>query len=323
MADTQPAPSLDTKSGPESEVRAPAGSDPRANLARKFDRGVSLLAWGYNEESLIEDFLKRGTAILNATVEDWELVFIDDGSTDRTGDLADAFARWEPRVRVLHNDRNRNVGYSCKRAIQSATKEYLLWQTVDWCYDISQLRIFLELTRHFDVVQGIRPTPIRLFSYIPVLRSIYRVRSRSDDFRKAIVSLSNYYLITILFGVRFHDFQNVTIYPSKLIQSVALNTNSSFLNPECLLRTYEKGATYIEVPIKFIPRTEGQAKGAKLSAIARSVRDIFSAFVIWGYRFRWTQRINRGKRRIFRVAEPFHLDDKVLSLVIPLFKNFQ
>lgn len=298
-------------------------SDPAESLSRKFDRGVSLLAWGYNEQDLIEEFLRRGTQIMDATVDDWELIFINDASTDRTGEIADAFAREEPRVRVLHNDRNRNVGYSCKRSIQAATKEYLLWQTVDWSYDISQLRIFLELTRHFDVVQGIRPTPIRLLSYIPVLRSIYRVRTRSDDFPKAIVSLSNYYLITILFGVRFQDFQNVTIYPTKLIQSVELNANSSFLNPECLLRTYQTGASYIEVPIKFIPRQGGEAKGTKLTAIARSVRDILLAFLTWGYRFRASNETVRTERRLFRVSEPFHLDENILALVLPLFKDFR
>ncbi|MGD0720823.1 MAG: glycosyltransferase [Roseiarcus sp.] len=298
-------------------------SDPAERLSRKFDRGVSLLAWGYNEESLIEEFLRRGTQIMDVSVDDWELVFIDDGSTDRTGEIADAYSRREPRVRVLHNDRNRNVGYSCKRSIRAATKEYLLWQTVDWSYDITQLRLFLELTRRFDVVQGIRPTPIRLLSYIPVLRSIYRVRTRSDDFRKAIISLSNYYLITILFGVRFQDFQNVTIYPSKLIQSVELEGDSSFINPECLLQAYKSGATFIEVPIKFVPRAEGLAKGTKIRSIVRSLRDIFVAFYKWGYRLRRDLRLNSTQKRIFRVSEPFQLPDDVILLTVPLFKDYR
>jgi hypothetical protein len=183
--------------------------------------------------------------------------------------------------------------------------------------------LFLELLLHYDVVQGIRPTPIRLLSYIPVIRSIYRVKTRSDNFRKAIVSLSNYYMLRILFGAHFHDFQNVTFYPTKLLQSVDLGGNSSFVNPECLLRTYEKGARFIEVPIPFIPRSTGLPKGTRLTSILKSVRDILSAWLNWGIRFRRQTIGRRNARPIDRVAEPFHLNDRVLEIVLPLLKCFR
>ncbi len=304
---------------------APAVRQDNANplALPKFKHSVSLLAWGYNEEALVESFLDRAVALLDAAVVDWEIVFVNDGSTDRTGELLDTYARREPRLKVLHNDRNRNVGYSSRRAIAAASKEFLFWQTADWSYDIRNLRIFLELLNHYDVVQGVRPTPIRLFSYIPVIRSIYRVKTRSDNIRKAVVSLSNYYLLRILFGVKFQDFQNVTFYPTRLLQSVDLRGNSSFVNPECLLRTYETGARFIEVPIRFLPRTSGFAKGTKFKSIIKSVRDIFSAWVRWGIQFRRRIRLRRAERPIHRIAEPFHLDDSVLQLVFLLLKNYR
>lgn len=280
-----------------------------------------MLTWAFNEEGLVDAFLTRAVELLDANVEEWEIVFVDDGSTDRTGEIVDAWAKRDPRVRVIHNERNLNVGTSCKRAIKAASKEYLFWQTTDWSYDISNLRIFLELLRHYDVVQGIRPTPIRLFSYIPFIRSVYRVKTRSDNFQKAIVSLSNYYIIRVLFGVQFQDFQNVTFYPSKLLQSVELKGDSSFLNPECLLRTYEKGARFIEVPIPFIKRTQGIAKGTKLTSIIRSVRDVFTGWLKWGVNYR--NRVKRfGDGRIHRVSQPFHLETDVASLIVPLFRDF-
>lgn len=288
----------------------------------KFTRSVSLLTWGLNEELLLEDFLGRAFALMDATVEDFEVIFVNDGSTDRTAEILAEFAAREPRLKVITNELNMNVGRSCRRAIASASKDFLLWQTVDWAYDLANLRILLELLNYFDIVQGVRPVPIRLLSYIPVVRSIYRVRTRSDDFRKAIVSLGNYYLLRILFGVPFHDFQNITLYPRSLIQSVDLAGDSSFINPECLLRTYERDVRYIEVPIPFLPRKQGQAKGTKLSSINRSIRDILAAWIRWGWQFRLRQR-NEGRRRIFRVSEPFHLDEDIIRLTIPLFKQFR
>jgi len=290
--------------------------------ARKFQGSLSMLAWGYNEEESVEAFLNQAVALLDEIVHDFEIVFINDGSSDRTGEIADAYAQLEPRLRVFHNKKNLNVGLSCRRAIKEARMDYLFWQTVDWSYDLCNIRVFLELLNHFDVVQGIRPTPIRLLSYIPLVRSIYRVKSRSDSVSKAIVSLGNYYLIRILFGVPFHDFQNVTFYPTRLIQSVDLRATSSFINPECLLKVHSRGASFIEVPIPFIPRNVGRAKGTRVLSILRSVKDIFISWFLWGRLLR-TRRPSLTEHRIFSVSNPFSLDEVVLRIVIPLLKVFR
>src|SRR5262249_7655972 len=162
---------------------------------------------------------------------------VDDGSTDRTPEILQNFARLEPRLRVIRHPRNLNVGFAFRTALAAAGKDYFFSQTVDWSYDLSKLRVFLELLRHFDVVQGIRPVPIRLFSYIPVIRSVYRIQRRSDTFYKAIISLTNYYILRILFGARFHDFQNITFYPTKLVREIKLVGRTSFTNPEILLKS--------------------------------------------------------------------------------------
>jgi glycosyltransferase involved in cell wall biosynthesis len=289
----------------------------------KFGRGVSLLAWGLNEEDLVDAFLDRAFALLEAAAVDYEIVFVDDGSTDRTPELLAAYARKEPRLKIIRHDRNQNVGIACRTAVSNASKEFLFWQTVDWSYDVKNLRIFLELLNHFDVVQGIRPVPIRLLSYIPVLRSIYRVNKRSDTFRKAAVSLGNYYLLRLLFGAKFHDFQNITFYPTGLAQSLGMVGRTSFVNPEFLLKSYARGARIIEVPIRFIPRTQGEGKGTKFRTVLRSVVDTFLNWLAWGIKFRRDARQNGENRKIWRVSEPFVLDRKVLEIVIPLFEDFR
>ncbi len=292
-------------------------------LTEKFERSVSMLAWGYNEEELVEGFLDRAFALLEKTVADYELVFIDDCSTDRTGQILADYARRQPKLRVITHETNLNVGIACRRAVAEARKEFLFWQTVDWSYDLTYLRIFLELLKYFDVVQGIRPAPERLLSHIPVIRSIYRIKSRSDNLQKAIVSLSNYYLLRLLYGVKFHDFQNVTFYPAKLVQSLTLVGKSSFINPELLIKTHALGARFIEVPIGFIPRQAGEAKGTKVRSIVRSVRDVFGNWFDWGLKLRLERRRANLPDQIFRVSQPVHLDEDVLKVVIPLFKCYR
>jgi len=294
----------------------------QANALPKFDRSVSMLAWGFNEEESLESFFDRAFALLEATAENFELVFINDGSADRTGAIADAYALREPRLRVLHNERNLNVGISSWRAIKAARNEILFWQTVDWSYDIRHLRVFLELTKHFDVVQGVRPVPIRLLSYIPVLRSIYRVRSRSDSLRQAIVSLANYYVIRILFGVRFHDMQNVTFYPTGVAQSLDLQSTTAFANPEGLIKAKARGLEFIEVPIGFLPREAGESKGGRIDFVIRSAIDVVRHWLKWGWRLRLGNRAEIAKP-IYRVAEPVFLEEEIIHLTARLFKEFR
>jgi glycosyltransferase involved in cell wall biosynthesis len=293
------------------------------NCSNKFDRSVSLLAWGLNEEDLVEGFLDRAFALLEKEVIDYEVIFVNDGSTDNTAKILDAYCRNEPRLKIINNSQNVNVGISCRRAIQAASKEFLFWQTVDWSYDIDELRIYLELLKYYDVVQGIRPVPERLLSYIPVLRSIYRIKGRSDNLWKAIISLSNYYVQRILFGVHFHDFQNVTFYPTKFAQSLDLRATTPFLNPEMLIKAYYRGARFIEVPISFIPRSMGEAKGTKVVTVLCTITDILKHWLCWGWKIRFLRAKRQTLGVIQRVARPIHLPDEVLQLVIPLFKKFR
>ena len=292
-------------------------------LTEKFDRSVSMLAWGYNEEALVEDFLDRAFALLEDTINDYELVFVNDASTDRTGQILADYAQKEPRLRVITHETNLNVGFACRTAIAGAQKEFLFWETVDWSYDLTYLRIYLELLRYFDVVQGIRPAPERLLSHIPVIRSIYRVKSRSDTLRKAVISLSNYYLLRLLYGVDFHDFQNVTFYPTALVQSLTLMGTSSFVNPELLIKAHAQGARFLEVPIRFIPRQKGEAKGTKLRTVVRSVRDVLGNWLQWGLRLRLERRRLRRPDQISRVSQPVYLDEEVLNIIVPLFKCYR
>ena len=256
----------------------------------RFDRSVSLVSWAFNEEELIEDFLRRADALMAANVEDYEILVVDDGSKDRTPEILARLAAEMPRLRVLTNEVNRNVGYSSRRAVASASKEYLFWQTVDWSYDISLLRVFLELLKTHDVVAGVRRAPVQvrlgLFKPVAILLQLFGLKHltrRSDTIRKAMVSVINYSLIRVLFGLKLSDYQNVVFYSSKLIQRIlkTAEANSSFANPELLYKAYCLGASIVEVPISFIPRVAGEAKGTRFAAIKASVKDVFRFWWKW------------------------------------------
>jgi len=107
------------------------------------------------------------------------------------------------------------------------------------------------------------------------------ITRRSDTVGKAVVSLLNYILVRLLFRLPLSDYQNVTFYPTTLIQSIQYEARSSFVSPEGLLKCHWRGASIAEVPISFIPRTGGCAKGTSARAIYASVTDIFHLWWRW------------------------------------------
>lgn len=247
--------------------------------------GLSMLGWALNEEENISGYIDRAGTLLAALTDDFELVLIDDGSTDRTWDLIADAQRTRPWLKAHRNERNRGSGYNTKRAIALATRDYLFWQTVDWAYDIRGLMAALPQLQEVDVLQGVRVGTATASG----------IGRRSDSAYKGVVSIVNYWLIRGLFRLPFGDFQNVTVYPRALIQSVTFETESSFTNAECLLKTWWKGATFREVEVPFLKRQRGRGTGTKPTAIFKAIRDIGSWWLRW---IVFGRRVDRQRGRI-------------------------
>jgi glycosyltransferase involved in cell wall biosynthesis len=254
---------------------------------------LSMLGWALNEEPNIADYIDRAEKFLASLTSDFELVVIDDGSTDATIRIIEERQRSRPWLKLHRNGRNRGSGYNTKVAISLARKQYLLWQMVDWSYDLSRLAEYLPyLGRDCDVLQGIRRGTVSI-------KGLFH--ERSDTTWKGIVSVVNYLLVRALFRLPVYDYQNVTVYPTHLIQSVALESQSAFTNPECLLKVWWKGATIREFPVPFLKRRKGVAKGTRLRVVLRSIADIFYWWCRWIVLGR---RSDKGKGRVI------HLDDR-------------
>lgn len=248
-----------------------AGGVSEQTVPAAFRPTVSMLGWGLDEEENLPRYLARAEQFLRSVADDFELIVVDDGSTDRTWTIATEAQRTRPWLKLLKNDRNRGAAYSAKRAIREATKDYVLWQTVDWAYDITALTAAFPSLREYDILQGVRLNALTATAF----------SLRSDSTWKGLVSHTNYRLVRLLFGLPLNDYQNVTVYPRGLLQSFEFETDSSFMNPELLLKAWWSGASFKEVAVPFVRRQGGVAKGTRWPSIARSIRDIFYWWLVW------------------------------------------
>lgn len=236
-----------------------------------FRPSLSMLGWALNEEPNLAEYVTRAEAFLRSVSDDFELVLIDDGSTDGTWALAAALQNGRPWLKPLKNDRNRGPGFCYRRGISAASKTYFMAQTVDWAYDIDAFRpLFHELQR-YDILQGVRRGEF----------SFGTLHSRSDNLYKGIVSLTNYALIRVLFQLPFADFQNITVCPTRLAQPLQLESEGSFTNPEVMMKLYWGGASFLQVPVSFHKRGKGKGTGTRTGAIVRSIGDIVRSWLRW------------------------------------------
>ena len=231
-----------------------------------------MLGWGLNEEANVGRYIERAEATLRKATDDFEVILFDDGSTDRTYEIAVEYARSRPWLRVVKNPGNRGPAYCMRQGFPLATKDYVFWQTCDWAYDIEIMLSRVDLLQQFDVLQGVRFGSLSLKGM---------AESRSDSFRKGVISAVNYWLVRGLFGLPLSDYQNVTLYPTELARSIYLQSSSSFANPEMLLKSWWKGTSFQEVPVAFIKRTQGVGKGTSFKRIAHSIRNIFYWWFCW------------------------------------------
>ena len=230
-----------------------------------------MLGWGLDERDNVAMYLDRAERFLRSVTHDFELIIVDDGSGDGMGAVIVEAQQTRPWVKLLTNDRNRGAAYSAKRAIRAATKDYVFWQTLDWAYDITNLAPMFPQLQQFDILQGVRLNALSATTF----------SLRSDTTWKGLVSHLNYRLIRLLFRLPLNDYQNVTVYPRVLLQSFEFETDSSFMNPELLLKAWWSGASFREVPVPFIKRERGVAKGTRWTSIAKSIRDIVYWWVFW------------------------------------------
>src|SRR4051812_18364461 len=90
-------------------------------------RSITVLVPALNEERNIAGTVDRLLDALSLTFEDYEIIVANDGSSDRTGEIADGIAAAHPSIRVIHNDINRGLGYCYAAGYRAASKDYFVY----------------------------------------------------------------------------------------------------------------------------------------------------------------------------------------------------
>ena len=225
---------------------------------------LSLLMPAYNEEAGLARNVRDLLTALAALDISFELLIVDDASSDRTGLIADELAAGHPAVRAMHHPINRGIGGGFITGVTAARAEWLILIPADLALDLHELPKYLDAAPDADVVVGVRSD-----------------RSDYSGYRQ-LVSWVNIRLIQLLFGMTERQFNYISMYRLAALRRIKIEYwRSAFFHAETLIKAKALGYRLIEVDISYVPRATGRQTGARPKLILRTVWDVLRFWVRW------------------------------------------
>lgn len=213
----------------------------------------------YNEEENVEAVVAEALATLPRFADRFEIVVVDDGSRDRTPELADALAAADPRVRVIHHSPNRGYGGAVRSGLASARMPFVFFTDGDRQFRLDDLGLLISRIDDADAVVG------------------YRIK-RSDPRARLVIAWVYKHVLRTVFGAGFRDVDCAfKLIRTELFRRVPLSrvrSDGAFFSAELLLTLRAAGARIRQVGVPHYPRVAGIAAGATPRVVARTLRDL-------------------------------------------------
>lgn len=214
----------------------------------------------YNEEANVERVTRAALEVGRALTSDLEVLIVDDGSRDRTGEIADRLAAEIPEVRAVHNRPNRGYGGALQRGFREATKNWIFYTDGDGQFDFRELPGLLPLLETHEVV------------------SCYRI-DRKDPLLRKVNALAWSTLVNLLFRIGLRDIDCAfKVYPRTFIERIELHSQGALIDTEMLAKARNLGLRIAQRGVHHYPRTAGQQTGANLRVILRAFRELFTLY---------------------------------------------
>ncbi|MDD3652642.1 MAG: glycosyltransferase family 2 protein [Desulfotomaculaceae bacterium] len=211
----------------------------------------------YNEEANVERVTREAMSVLPSVSDDFEIIIVNDGSHDRTGEIANRLAGEHTALRVIHHEKNKGYGAALQSGFNNATKELVFYTDGDGQFRIEEIKKLLPLIEKYDIVSG------------------YRIK-RQDPFIRKVNAFLWGWLVNILFKIKVSDVDAAfKLYRRKIFDEIILESQGALIDTEILAKAKAKGYTITEVGVNHYSRVAGEQTGAKLSVILKAFRELF------------------------------------------------
>lgn len=244
-------------------------------------RSISAFFPAYNDGGTIASMVVSADWVLRSLTDDYEIIVVNDGSADYTGEVLEELAQRYERLRVVHHQRNRGYGGALRSGFAHATKELIFYTDGDAQYDVRELpKLLSALTDGVDLVNG------------------YKI-SRADPFYRIVIGRLYHWIAKLAFGLNLKDVDcDYRLMRRRIFDQVSLECNSGAICVELMKKVQDAGFAIAQVPVSHYHRAYGGSQFFNFPRIYRALRDLAS---LWR-RLVWERR--RASRRAASAPQP-------------------
>jgi glycosyltransferase involved in cell wall biosynthesis len=190
-------------------------------------------------------------------LKDYEVIIIEDGSPDKTGEVADMLAGKYPKVRVIHHEKNMGYGATLKDGFLNAKFDYVFYTDGDNQFDLEELKKFVALIPYSDIVVGYR-------------------KSKQYSLYRKFTSLCYNYLLKLIFDIQYWDIDCAfKLFKTDLFKKIHIDSIDAFIDAEIMLKAKLLNYSVTEVGVVHLPRVDGISTGARPSVIIKTIKEVF------------------------------------------------
>lgn len=220
----------------------------------------------YNEAGSIEAVVTGALRAAKSMAKSWEILVVNDGSTDRTGAILTRLSRRYANIRVITHSVNQGFSGAIKSCYTQAKKDLIFLLPADGQIKAADCARFLKHIPHADVVVGYRannPEPLTRKLNSWVFHTLYRT----------------------LFGVKLKEISTSILWKKRVLDTIRITAmpRSALIEPEVVYKAWSSGARFAQVAIPYYPRKSGTPKGSSPLMIILTIQELVR---LW-----WTSRI--------------------------------
>ncbi len=221
---------------------------------------VSVFFPCYNEQDNVSHTVSQAVSVLENMNADYEIIIVNDGSSDGTAKIADEIAEKNPRVKTVHHPANMGYGAALQSGFKAAVKQLVFYTDGDGQFDIREMPQLLPLMKQYDIV------------------SCYRL-NRRDSFIRRLNAWCWTRLVCFLFNMKLRDIDCAfKLYKRRIFDDIKMSSSGALIDTEILARAVRKGYTVAQKGVHHYPRTAGVQTGANLKVIFRAFVELFKLY---------------------------------------------
>jgi len=225
------------------------------------DKSLTVFFPAHNEEQNIGPLVEKTFETLKGRVRDFEILAINDGSTDGTREVLNRLEKEIPEFRGIHHEKNQGYGGAVQTGFRNAAKELVFFSDGDGQFDIHEIHLFLDRIDDYDAVLGYR-------------------KDRQDPVHRKLFAKCWGMLIRVLLGIRVRDLDCAfKMFHRPLIESIEFETKGAMITTELLAKLNKRPTfRFVEIGVTHLPRVAGEQSGGSPKVVLRAFRELFRMY---------------------------------------------